>query len=204
MWRNAMRVTQHQHPGIFFNIALRHNEISPDLAFSCHFTCRTRLGWAMLVFQVVGMIANIAPPVLTLLILSGRFIASLFRKQQPADRFADAVWEVMARDPSIMARRYADRWLYRVHGRGLGGRTPQYRTNQAQTVLPFSFKRMGSVVASPLLRMRSRQRSQKEDHLPVQPASTVEDDGQAPPPLPALPVLQPAGGVQQAPPPSQP
>ena len=77
-----------------------------------------------------------------------------------ARRLADAVRSAMAREPSIMERRYADRWLMRVHGRGLGGRAPVHG-ELGHTVLPFT------VLPSQLARQLSRQLSHQLSRRPA-------------------------------------
>lgn len=83
-----------------------------------------KLGWAMLAFQVGGMAANIIPPLTDILVLLGEFLtlALASNTPKPEDRFAQVVFDVMARDHGILARKFADRWLVKVHGRGLGER----------------------------------------------------------------------------------
>lgn len=71
-----------------------------------------RLGTAMLVFQVVGMLCHCLRYCLQQAVQkAGR----LWRRWRPgpAERFAAAVHEVMARDERILARKFADRWLLR-------------------------------------------------------------------------------------------
>lgn len=45
--------------------------------------------------------------------------ARLRLRPSPADRFAEVARDVMARDPHILARKYADRWMVRALGVGL-------------------------------------------------------------------------------------
>lgn len=66
----------------------------------------------MLVFQVVGMLCHCLRYCLQQAVQkAGR----LWRRWRPgpAERFAAAVHEVMARDERILARKFADRWLLR-------------------------------------------------------------------------------------------
>ena len=82
-----------------------------------------KLGWAMLIFQVVGLMIELVPPVVMLLwkmiVLAFKLV---FKRQTPKERFAEAVWLVMAQDPDILARKFADRWMIKVLGRGLDNR----------------------------------------------------------------------------------
>lgn len=80
-----------------------------------------RLGTAMLVFQVVGMLCHCLRYCLQQAVeKAGR----LWRRWRPgpAERFAAVVHEVMARDPHILARKFADRWLLRWGGEGVQGK----------------------------------------------------------------------------------
>lgn len=43
----------------------------------------------------------------------------------------------MGRDPHILARKFADRWLLRVHGRGLNQRALHYH-EKGRSALPFA------------------------------------------------------------------
>ena len=75
------------------------------------------------------------PKLFELLQMGGRW-AWRRRFPSPADRFAAVVRQVMARDERILARKYCDRWLLRVHGRGLNQRLLQHH-EKGQAVLPF-------------------------------------------------------------------
>jgi hypothetical protein len=63
----------------------------------------------------------------------------------------------MGHDPDILARRFADRWLARVHGRGLGGRAVP-PAGRGRGVLPFNLERRlsrGPTLARSLTAARS-------------------------------------------------
>jgi hypothetical protein len=92
----------------------------------------------MLVFQTVNMVATIMPGVVTFSVLGCQWVWRRFHP--PADeKFAAVVRAVMSREPTILARKYADRWLLRVHGRGLNERALCHH-EKAQQLLPFDLR----------------------------------------------------------------
>ncbi|KAL4433769.1 hypothetical protein ABPG75_000210 [Micractinium tetrahymenae] len=107
-----------------------------------------RLGIAMLVFQVVGMLCHCLRYCLQQAVeKAGR----LWRRWRPgpAERFATAVHEVMARDEHILARKFADRWLLKVHGRGLNQRS-LHAHERKRKVLPFALGSLSLPLSLPL------------------------------------------------------
>ncbi|KAL4434011.1 hypothetical protein ABPG75_000452 [Micractinium tetrahymenae] len=117
---------------------------------------RTTVGTVMLVIQLIGFLA----------VMAGAFWVGLravwaalgLRRRlrlppSPADRFADAVHQVMSTDPEISARKYFDRWMVRALGLGLYNRpvwrreTEDLRGLLRATTLPKKrLTHLGSVV----------------------------------------------------------
>lgn len=100
---------------------------------------RMNIGWAMLAFQMFGLISAMLPRFIKLIIWFIKGIAKLIRGKTGADRFADVVKEAMMRNAAITGRKYADRWLVKVHKRGFHGRQLQ-RHEMGETVLPFKLE----------------------------------------------------------------
>lgn len=99
----------------------------------------------MLVFQVIGMFSNIVPRTYQIFeALFGVIKKFFWGPKSEGDRFAAAVWEVMRQDPHILARKYCDRWLVKVHQRGLNGRELLPHEIRQQ-ILPFKMPSMGAV-----------------------------------------------------------
>jgi pyruvate/2-oxoglutarate dehydrogenase complex dihydrolipoamide acyltransferase (E2) component len=92
----------------------------------------------MLVFQTASLLLNFCPPVIELLAMAWRWAWHKFFPA-PADRFAAVVRAVMSQNQSILGRKYADRWLLRVHGRGLNERALCHH-EKAQQLLPFDLR----------------------------------------------------------------
>ncbi|PSC71772.1 T9SS C-terminal target domain-containing [Micractinium conductrix] len=95
-----------------------------------------RIGIAMLAFQLTGMACTLLPGCVPSIVRLVRWITSKFHGPLPEDQLADAVWAVMEKDPHILSRKFADRWLLKVHGRGLNQRA-LHINEQKQTLLPF-------------------------------------------------------------------
>ncbi|PRW60718.1 hypothetical protein C2E21_0718 [Chlorella sorokiniana] len=95
-----------------------------------------QLGIAMLVFQLVGMLCSMVPRVFEVLAAGAIWLWRRWRPS-PADKFAAVVRAVMAQDRHILARKYCDRWLLRVHGRGLNQRALHYH-EKGRLALPFA------------------------------------------------------------------
>ena len=97
------------------------------------------LGWSMLVFQLVGLLANVLVPVLkTTAFVLEVGVSLLLKRNSPSSRFSQVVRKAMKTNPDILLRKYADRWLVKVHGRGLNDRMLAHFERSA-SVLPFSF-----------------------------------------------------------------
>ena len=95
----------------------------------------------MLGCQMAGMVASLVPHGIEVIAELAHLARQLARRRKPpARQLADAVWAAMGRDPDILARRFADRWLARVHGRGLGGRVVP-RAGRGRGELPFNLDR---------------------------------------------------------------
>jgi hypothetical protein len=92
----------------------------------------------MLVFQTANVLVTMAPGVIKFLGMAWRWAWRKFFPD-PADRFAAVVRAVMSQNESILARKYADRWLLRVHGRGLNERALCHH-EKAQQLLPFDLR----------------------------------------------------------------
>lgn len=75
----------------------------------------------MLVFQLVGLATNVVGP---LLMLVREVEGTIVLRRRSGSRFAAVVSAAMERSPQIASRKYADRWLVKVLGRGLGRRAP--------------------------------------------------------------------------------
>ncbi|PRW60571.1 rhamnose-binding lectin-like [Chlorella sorokiniana] len=95
-----------------------------------------QLGIAMLVFQLVGMLCSMVPRAFEVLAAGAIWLWRRWRPS-PADKFAAVVRAVMAQDRHILARKYCDRWLLRVHGRGLNQRALHYH-EKGRSALPFA------------------------------------------------------------------
>ncbi|PRW58310.1 hypothetical protein C2E21_3288 [Chlorella sorokiniana] len=102
-----------------------------------------RLGYAMLAFQVAGFICNMLPTSLDMLGRASHWAWRRLRGPTPADKFAAAVYASMAQDQHIAARKFADRWLVKVHRRGLNSRPLHHHEKEPQ-LLPFKLSRFGS------------------------------------------------------------
>jgi hypothetical protein len=100
-----------------------------------------RLGYAMLAFQVAGFICNMLPTSLDMLGRASHWAWRRLRGPTPADKFAAAVYASMAQDQHIAARKFADRWLVKVHRRGLNSRPLHHHEKEPQ-LLPFKLRRL--------------------------------------------------------------
>ena len=93
-------------------------------------------GWAMLVFQTVGMVGNSLPRVVKLFIALIRLGIRLAKGRNPADKFFDVIVEAMKKDPNTLARKFGDRWMVKSLKKGLNGRQLKAE-EKGYTVLPF-------------------------------------------------------------------
>ena len=92
----------------------------------------------MLICQLGALVATVVPRGMEVArSVSAELRTRRLQRNGAAQRFADAVRAAMAREPSIMERKYADRWLMHVHGRGLGGRPPM-SGELGHSALPFA------------------------------------------------------------------
>lgn len=101
------------------------------------------LGWAMLVFQVVGLTTNIMMPAIKMTLFVWEVAMSILKKDTQSCRFREVVHEVILDNPTILVKRYADRWLVKVHRRGLKGRKLSHFERSA-SVLPFHLSKIAS------------------------------------------------------------
>jgi hypothetical protein len=99
----------------------------------------------MLIFQLVDILSFIIPPLHDFLVEFYAVLRRILsRKKNPADKFVDVVQAAQARNPNILARKYADRWMLAVLGRGLGNRL-LLPHEVGHSVLPaLTFKRQAS------------------------------------------------------------
>jgi hypothetical protein len=91
----------------------------------------------MLSFQLASFLLNALPPVVWLIEGFYKVMMKLIRGPTAADRFADVVKAAMKQDPNILARKYADKWMVKVLGRGLLRRQLMHFEKPTQA-LPFN------------------------------------------------------------------
>lgn len=96
-----------------------------------------QLGWALLVFQLVGMMVNIMVPVFKMMHYLLNSIFALLKNKKKV-KFVAVVREAICNSPDILAPKYADKWLVKVHKRGLHGRKLAPSERNDASVLPFT------------------------------------------------------------------